>query len=57
MDLEENLTLEEAMSSDEDEELNINKEASCLPTKKDSANDSFSLVCEPSDDQDLFDSV
>ena len=58
MDLEGDVIFEEAISSEDEDDLNVNiAEAPSLPTKKSCVNESFSLVLEPSDDEDLFDSV
>merc|ERR1719341_1326460 len=56
--MEGDVIFEEAMSSEDENDLYVDRpEASSLPTKKSCANDSLSLVLEPSDDEDIFESV
>jgi len=58
LDLEANVILEEALSSDEDlEELFPDTKAHYDPTVKNAANESFSLILDPSDDEDIFGSA
>jgi len=57
LELENDIGVEEAKSSDDEDDLNADKVLdSHIPTKKNLLNESFSLVLESSDEEDLFDS-